>query len=83
MQRNVRTAGIEFKKVWPIFWKPCLSCDQEFRLESGWQAVDLQSGLKYDTFVCNACAATAVDAHDRHNEWRQAALRFIRPKAEE
>ena len=83
MPRKRYEIGTRFKRIWPLFWKPCLNCDNEFRLESGWQAVDIASGMKHDTFVCNACAATAHEARDRYGEWRRPALRFIRPKPKE
>ena len=80
MARRTHDIGIGFKRVFPFFWKPCATCDQEFRFEFGWQTVDLQSKRRLNEFVCSSCAATAHEARTKCIEWRRAALRFMRPK---
>jgi len=74
MKRKPTNAKIWWvKRIWPIFWKRCKVCDQDFRFEWGWRAMiyeDAQTEL-YE-YVCIQCAST-----------EQAVLKFcdIPPRA--
>lgn len=59
----------KFKRLYQIFplffWYKCNKCDQEFRRERGWRALDVpQHNLVFSSYyLCKSCAPTREIAH--------------------
>ena len=53
----------KYKRLWRIFpllfWYKCNKCDQEFRREKGWRALDGPIHLIFSSYyLCKSCAPT-------------------------
>ena len=53
-------------RIFPLFWKICNCCKQDFRLEGGWRYISgpFVGGMGRAKYICNDCAPS-IELADR------------------